>query len=159
MSSFHPSQDDSEQNRAGRHAGPHRLFQRARIMLHRSSLLQILLLSGFWAVGECVVQLAHLPIPGGVMGMVVVLVLLATGWIRPRAVRRGAYWLLAEMLLFFVPAVMAVIDHGEFIGLLGLKIVGVILVGTILVMGSTALTVELCLRLSMKREGERHADA
>jgi len=52
------------------------------------------------------------------------------------------------MLLFFVPAVLAVLDHREFLGLLGLKLLAVVLGGTLLVMGGTGLTVDLCCRLS-----------
>lgn len=139
---------------------PARAFRRSvlifRSALRRSGLLQIAVLALFWGLGEAVVRLAHLPLPGGIVGMVVVLALLASGRIRPIAVRRGAYWLIAEMLLFFVPAVMAVLDHHEFVGLLGLKIAAVILVGTVLVMGGTALTVDLCCRWLARRE-ETHA--
>ena len=60
--------------------------------------------------------------------------------------------------VWLVPAVMAVLDHHEFVGLLGLKIVAVILVGTVLVMGGTALTVDLCYRWRARRE-ETHAGA
>ncbi|MGR7996362.1 MULTISPECIES: CidA/LrgA family protein [unclassified Xanthobacter] len=141
---------------------PARAFRRSalyfRSVLHRSGLLQIVVLALFWMLGEAIVRLAQLPLPGGIVGMVVVLALLASGWIRPAAVRRGAYWLIAEMLLFFVPAVMAVLDHHEFVGLLGLKIVAVILVGTVLVMGGTALTVDLCYRWRARREAH-HAGA
>jgi holin-like protein len=52
------------------------------------------------------------------------------------------------MLLFFVPAVLAVMDHREFLGLLGLKILSVILLGTVVVMSVTALVVDLGYRLS-----------
>lgn len=141
---------------------PARAFRRSAIYfrstLHRSGLMQIAVLAVFWMLGEALVRLAHLPLPGGIVGMAVVLALLASGVIRPVAVRRGASWLIAEMLLFFVPAVMAVLDHSEFIGLLGLKIVAVILVGTVLVMGGTALTVDLCYRWRMRREAD-HARA
>ncbi len=141
---------------------PKRAFRRSAILfrstLHRSGLMQIAVLALFWVLGEALVRFAHLPLPGGIVGMAVVLALLASGWIRPIAVRRGAYWLIAEMLLFFVPAVMAVLDHHEFVGLLGLKIVAVILVGTVLVMGGTALTVDLCYRWRARREGT-HAGA
>ncbi|WP_394059246.1 CidA/LrgA family protein [Xanthobacter variabilis] len=141
---------------------PARAFRRSALLfraaLHRSGLLQIAVLALFWMLGEALVRLAHLPFPGGIVGMAVVLALLVSGFIRPIAVRRGAYWLIAEMLLFFVPAVMAVLDHHEFIGLLGLKIVAVILVGTVLVMGGTALTVDLCYRWRARRE-ETHAGA
>jgi holin-like protein len=50
------------------------------------------------------------------------------------------------MLLFFVPAVLALLDHNELLGLMGLKILAVIIVSTIMVMSVTALTVDLCYR-------------
>ena len=54
--------------------------------------------------------------------------------------------LLTDMLVFFVPAVPAVLDHPEFLGWLGVKIVAVIAMGTIIVMAITAMTVELACR-------------
>jgi len=57
---------------------------------------------------------------------------------------------LAEMLLFFIPAVPAVLDHQEFLGPLGLKLLAAVLAGTLLVMGGTALTVDLCCRLARR---------
>ncbi|MGO4704338.1 CidA/LrgA family protein [Microvirga sp. 2MCAF38] len=115
-----------------------------RLALHRSRVMQVAAIIAFWAFGEGLVHALDMPIPGGIVGMALVLALLASGIISPLSVRRGAYWLLAEMLLFFVPAVMAVLDHHEFVGLLGLKLLAVIVVGTTLVMGGTALTVDLC---------------
>lgn len=136
------------------------LLRSARHTLHRSMLVQLGVLGGFWMAGESVVRLVKLPVPGGIVGMVVVLALLASGWLRPASVRRGASWLLAEMLLFFVPAVMAVLDHKELIGLDGLKIAGVILLGTVTVMGGTALAVDLCWRWTQRLSREaRHVDA
>jgi holin-like protein len=109
-------------------------------------VLQLLLLAGFWGAGQALTAAFALPIPGAIVSMLTILALLGTGALRLRSLRRGAYWLLAEMLLFFVPAVPAVLDHHEFLGWLGLKILVVILVGTLLVMLVTALTVELCCR-------------
>jgi holin-like protein len=118
----------------------------ARRLVHRSAVLQVGVLLLFWLAGEALVQRTGLPLPGGVVGMVLVLVLLAAQRLRPGTVRRGAQWLLGEMLLFFVPAVLAVVNHRELLGLVGLKLLAVILVGTAAVMAATALTVELCLR-------------
>lgn len=132
----------------------HVLFKQARIAVHRSRLLQIGVLALFWALGEGLARALDLPLPGGIVGMVAVLALLGSGWLRPAALRRGAYWLLAEMLLFFVPAVMAVLDHHEFIGSLGFKLAAVILVGTLTVMGVTALTVDACYRWRMRHAGD-----
>jgi holin-like protein len=131
----------------------------SRLNLRRSRVLQGVLLAAFWAVGEGISRVAHLPVPGGIIGLGLVLLLLASGRLRAVSLRRGADWLLAEMLLFFVPAVLAVLDHREFLGLLGLKLLGVVLTGTLLVMGATGLTVDLCCRLSpslVRPEGARH---
>lgn len=118
-----------------------------RLAMRHSRLLQIGLLAGFWALGELIARAARLPIPGGVLGLVLVLLLLVTGRLHAASLRRGADWLLAEMLLFFIPAVPAVLDHREFLGVLGLKLLAAVLAGTLLVMGGTALTVDLCCRL------------
>lgn len=133
----------------------HLMLRNMRHILHRSMIAQIGLLAVFWGLGEGIVRLSGLPLPGGIIGMVLVLALLATGRVRPIAVRRGAGWLLAEMLLFFVPAVMAILDHRELMGLVGLKVAGVILAGTIMVMGGTAFAVDLAWRWRMR--GGRHA--
>ncbi len=115
-------------------------------MLRRTRLMQIVVLGGFWFAGDAAARAAGLPVPGGVLGMLGLLVLLGTGLLKISSVRLGARTLLAEMLLFFVPSVLAILDHQEFIGTIGLKVVAVILVGTVLVMTSTAMTVELCYR-------------
>ncbi|MQT14981.1 CidA/LrgA family protein [Segnochrobactrum spirostomi] len=114
--------------------------------LRRSRLAQAVLLIIVWQAGDIVARTTGVPIPGGVIGLFIALALLASHRVSAISLRRGAMWLLAEMLLFFVPAVPAVLDHPELFGWLGLKIVAVILVGTCAVMGVTALAVDLCYR-------------
>jgi holin-like protein len=111
---------------------------------HRS--LQVALLAAFWLLGQAFVRWAHLPLPGAIAGMLAVLALLASGRLELSSIRAGAHWFLSDMLLFFVPAVVAVLDHRELLGWLGLKALLVILVGTVIVMGTTALVVELTAR-------------
>lgn len=118
--------------------------------LHRSRLAQLGLILALWLAGEGLVRASGLPLPGGVFGLALALVLLASRRISLFSLKRGAEWFLAEMLLFFVPAVLAVTDHPEFVGLLGLKILIVILGGTVAVMGVTALTVDLCYRWRLR---------
>ena len=130
-----------------------RLIILLRSWLRRSRVLQICLLILFSLLGQALAQLLGLPVPGGVIGMALVLLLLATRRLRVRNVHRGASWLLGEMLLFFVPAVMSLLDHREFLGLLGLKLLAVILLGTALVMTGTALTIDLCYRWMNRHAG------
>ena len=61
---------------------------------------------------------------------------------QPGWLRAGAGLLLAEMLLFFIPAVMSLLDYGPLLRAQGPRILLVIVSGTLLVMMSTALAVE-----------------
>ena len=78
------------------------------------------------------------------MGLLVLLALLASPRVDARLFARGAHWLIGEMLLFFVPAVMAVTQHHELLGSVGLKLLGAIVGGTVTVMAGTALAVDYC---------------
>ncbi|WP_231378496.1 CidA/LrgA family protein [Bordetella sp. FB-8] len=114
-----------------------------RNLLRHSKLLQIGLLILFSLAGQKITALLDLPVPGGVVGLLLVLGLLASGKLQVQAVRRGANWLLGEMLLFFVPSVMSLLNHHEFLGMLGFKVLATIVAGTAMVMVSTALTIDL----------------
>lgn len=137
------------------HTAPFRRMSLAlRHFLHRSMLGQIGLIVLFWMAGQLVVSVTQLPVPGGVAGLFIVLALLASGRLRLVSMQRGARWFIAELLLFFVPAVLAVLDHREFLGLTGLKILAVIVLGTAVVMLVTALAVDFGYRLMLRRERE-----
>ncbi len=110
-------------------------------------LAQIVLILGFWLAGEGITRATGLPVPGAIVGLAILLAFLGNKWLNIRTVRRGAQWFLAEMLLFFVPAVLAVLDHPELTGILGLKILTAIIAGTIMVMTVTAVVVDLCYRI------------
>lgn len=126
---------------------PTSLGSLTRLVRH-SALWQVALVAGFWLAGEAAVRITGIPLPGGIVGLAMVLVLFATRRLPVGSVRRGAQLLLSDMLLFFIPAVLAVLDHHELLGVVGLKILFVILVSTAAVMCVTALTVELCQRLT-----------
>jgi holin-like protein len=119
---------------------------RLQRFFHRNEPLQLGLLLAFWLAGQSVVRLAGLPVPGGVVGMLMVLLLFATRRLSVLSIRRGAEWLISDMVLFFVPAVLAVLDHHELLGFVGLKVLAVIIGSTLAVMGVTGLTVDLCYR-------------
>jgi holin-like protein len=126
-----------------------------RRALRGSRISQIALIAVFWLLGEVFVRVSGLPIPGSVVGMIALVGLLATGAIQLASMRRGANMLLADMLLFFVPAVLAVLDHGEFLGIIGLKILAVIVIGTLVVMCTTALAVDAGFRVMQSMERRR----
>jgi len=128
-------------------------FLSVRRLLRAHWWLQALVLLGFWWGVDLVVRLSGCPVPSPVVALLLVLVLLATKRLRLGSVRRGARWFLAEMLLFFIPAVLAVVDHPNLWGPTGLKILVVITVGILVVMLVTAGVVEVCVRLQETRGG------
>ena len=110
-------------------------------------------LIGLWWLCESATHALRLPIPGGVLGLVVLLVLLVSGRLPARWLARGAGRLLDHLLLFFVPATMTLLNHPEFLGLTGLKVLVVILVGICSVMAGTALVVEWHFRMRSRHAG------
>ncbi|WP_313713361.1 CidA/LrgA family protein [Pseudomonas sp.] len=92
------------------------------------------------------------PIPGGVMGLGLLLLLFACGMVKPATLQLGAGWLMAEMLLFFIPALMSLLDYGSLVRSEGWRILLVIAVSTLMVMVVTAVTVELVCRWRLRHE-------
>lgn len=127
--------------------------RRAIKFVHRSTVLQVAIVAAVWLAGEAIVRVFVLPLPGSVLGLVSLLLLLGTRRLSALSVRRGADWFLADMLLFFVPAVLAVLDHREFLGLTGLKVLFVILISTTAVMLVTAFAVDRCYRWKVGHVG------
>jgi len=132
------------------------LLLRFRRALRRSRLMQVALVFALWGLGEGLVRLLGLPLPGGLIGMVLLLGLLLSHRLSVFSARRGANWFLADMILFFVPAALAVVDHHEFLGLIGLKVLAVILISTLAVMVVTGLAVDLFLRWRLGHERASH---
>lgn len=105
-------------------------------------VLQVMALTVFCLGCDRFARAVDLPLPGSVLALGVLLLLLATRVVPLADLRRGADWLLAEMLLFFIPAVMAVSQHAALLRSDGVRIVGVILLSTVLVMTATAFLVD-----------------
>lgn len=130
-----------------------RILRILRIRLGQSRGAQVVLLAGLWLLGGAAGRLLGLPFPGAVLGLLMMLGLLLSGRVRPGAIRRGARFLIGEMLLFFVPAVMAVLDCRDWVGPLGLKLLAAVVLGTLAVMLGTAFAVDITYRWW----GARHA--
>lgn len=115
-------------------------------------LVELAILCALFLLGGQLATWLGWPIPGGVMGLVLLLLLFASGVLKPAMLQLGAGWLMAEMLLFFIPALMSLLDYGALIRDEGWRILLVIAVSTLMVMVVTALTVELVCRWRLRRE-------
>lgn len=104
-------------------------------------------LVGIWFFSDSLVRLLGLPVPAGVVGLLLLLALLLSGKVAPRWVKSGADWMLSEMLLFFVPSAVAIIQYGRLFESEGLRLALVVIPGTLLVMCVTAIAVEFGVRV------------
>ncbi|HEV3105411.1 MAG TPA: CidA/LrgA family protein [Trinickia sp.] len=107
-------------------------------------------LSAVWIAADYLTRRFDLPVPGCVLGLAALLVLLLTGAIAPRWVKAGADWLLSDMLLFFVPAAVAVVQYGGLFKADGWRLALVVVCGTLTVMVAVAFTVDQAARLERR---------
>ncbi|WP_409312768.1 CidA/LrgA family protein [Pseudomonas putida] len=115
-------------------------------------LVELAVLCALFLLGGQIASWLGWPIPGGVMGLALLLILFASGVLKPAMLQLGAGWLMAEMLLFFIPALMSLLDYGALIREEGRRILLVIAVSTLMVMIVTAMTVEMVCRWRLRRE-------
>lgn len=99
--------------------------------------------AGFMLLSLGMDQLAawlNIGIPGSILGIVVVFILLETKILRLEWIELGANWLLAELLLFFIPAAVGIMKYFPILEAEGLQILAVVLFSTVIVMVSSGLT-------------------
>ncbi|MBV8680631.1 MAG: CidA/LrgA family protein [Aquitalea sp.] len=123
-----------------------------------ATLLQVVLLSLVWLLAN---RLSHrfVPaVPAGVLGMLLMLLALGLRCLPLSWCKSGARWLLAEMLLFFIPATVAVVQYPQLFASAGVRILLVIVLSTIMVMTVTSLVVDAGYRfeIMLKRRKRQH---
>ncbi|MGG4108702.1 CidA/LrgA family holin-like protein [Paenibacillus lautus] len=99
--------------------------------------------AGFMLLSLGMDQLAawlNIGIPGSILGIVVLFILLEIKVLRLEWIELGANWLLAELLLFFIPAAVGIMKYFPMLEAEGLQILAVVLFSTVIVMVSSGLT-------------------
>lgn len=112
-------------------------------------------LIGFLLAGEIIESVLHVPIPGNVIGMLLLFLSLQIKWIKLDQVKGAADMLLAHMMLFFAPIIVGTIAYTELLTDNLLAIIAVITVGTLAVLISSGLSAKL-LEKKSRRESRTH---
>lgn len=105
--------------------------------------LQIMALFAFAKLMNVLAAFLHLRIPGTILGILVIFLLLHFNIIKLKWIELGAVWLLGELLLFFIPSAVGVIDYGTLLSQSGTSIVLVVLLSTFVVMLSTGMMTQM----------------
>ena len=104
-------------------------------------ILQISLLWVIFEIGKFLVRITNLPIPGNVLGMILLFVLLLTGIVPITWVEEGANSLLKHLAFFFIPIAVGLMEWIGLIQTSGVQLLLVIILGAavcILVTGLSA---------------------
>ena len=112
-------------------------------------VLQVVVLSCIWLSMDVLRQHFGWSMPAGLIGFGLLAAGLFSGVIKVQWLKGGTNWLLAEMLLFFVPAVLVVTEYPELIQNQGLRILAVIISSTLCVVVATAWAVDRVYRLEL----------
>lgn len=112
----------------------------------KSSVSPIIIILVVWGCAYVLQKLLNLPVASGVLGFFLLLFLLEMKWLKLAHVEQGANLLLGELLLFFIPPVVGVIQYQDLLFASGWKILLVILISTALVMMVSVYSVRLCLK-------------
>lgn len=102
---------------------------------------QLSLLFLFWAFGLLLQRTFNLPISAGVLGLFSMLTLLLTGLLPLHWVKAGSDLILSELVLFFVPCVVGLINYQQLFIQQGWQLVLAVLLGSLCVLIVTAYTV------------------
>jgi len=105
------------------------------------------------AAGESLTHAFDLPLPGPVIGLVLLLAALRLQLVRDLVVD-AAEGLLAHLSLLFVPVGVGVITHLDVVSAYGLRLLAVVVLSTWIGMAVTALVLARLLRGAAPTEGE-----
>ncbi|WP_111709933.1 CidA/LrgA family protein [Lutibacter citreus] len=72
---------------------------------------QVAIILGFWFAGELLSYITKIPIPGSILGMLLIVLALEFKIIKPTRVKLVANFLLNNMAMFFIPAGVGIMCH------------------------------------------------
>lgn len=121
-----------------------------RIALIVTQIIGLAIIAG---IGNMITELLHLPLPGTLVGMILLFVLLLTGVVKLEWLEQGAAVLIGELLLFFIPSAIGIIQYSQLFGSTGAMLLGVIVTSIITLLASvTVITLSI---MKLRRKGYR----
>ena len=109
---------------------------------------------GITMIGEFLNELLPLPVPAGVYGLFLLLILLCTGILKLEAVETTGNFLLEIMPILFIPASVGLIESYDDMKTILVPLIVTCLVSTMVVMGVTGKVTELMVAL-LKKNGKK----
>ncbi|WP_410207591.1 CidA/LrgA family protein [Fusobacterium sp.] len=97
-------------------------------------------------IGVIIAQVFHLPIPGTILGMLLLFGLLYTKILKVSSIERASNFLLLNMTIFFLPPAVGLLETMYLLKNGTLKIIFLVVFSTLFTMIVTAKTVEFLIK-------------
>lgn len=103
---------------------------------------EALIICGIYLIGEEISNLLHLPIPGNILGMVILFILLCTKIVKVENIENVTNFLLDHLAFFFIPAGVGLMTSIGIIESTWIQLLIVCLSTTAIIIASTGLIVQ-----------------
>ena len=110
---------------------------------------------GITMIGEFLNELLPLPVPAGVYGLFLLLILLCTGLLKLQDIETTGNFLLEIMPILFIPASVGLIESYDAMKAILVPLIVTCLVSTLVVMGVTGKVTELMVVVLRKKTVEK----
>ena len=117
---------------------------------------QLLFLIGLWWISALIQQYFHLPISAGVIGLILLLLALMSGMMKLMWIKSGADFILAELVLMFIPCVVGLVKYKQLFITQGWQLILAVVLGTLCVMVMTAYSVHFGFKLERKLQQKQN---
>ncbi|WP_374527317.1 CidA/LrgA family protein [Acinetobacter sp.] len=117
---------------------------------------QLLFLIGLWWISAMIQQYFHLPISAGVIGLILLLFALMSGMMKLVWIKSGADFILAELVLMFIPCVVGLVKYKQLFITQGWQLILAVVLGTLCVMVMTAYSVHFGFKLERKLQQKQN---
>jgi holin-like protein len=114
-------------------------------------LKQFSIILSIYFLGELLQKTFGLPVPGNILGMLILFFCLLSGIIKLEMINRISDFLLDNLAFFFLPAGVSLITCFSVLEGKWTTVLGVSVISTVIILGVTGLTVEFVKKLIQKK--------
>lgn len=115
-------------------------------------LREMLIILAVYFVGEALSECLHLPIPGNILGMLILLFLLCTKIVKVEMIDRVSTFLLDHLAFFFIPAGVGIVTAFNVLRGNTIKLLIIAVVSTFIIMSVSGVVVQFVINLNEKKK-------
>lgn len=116
---------------------------------------QLALILAFSYAGHILAVAAGVPLPAGVIGILLLLAGLRLGWFKENWLDQAAYFLMGNMALFFLPSAVEILENVESIRPVLGRLVLVCILTTVITFVASYATARALQKLTGKKDSEQ----